>query len=235
MAVHQERSVGVSDVTRALRKRSFSLRAVLAEFIGMTFFVFAGCGTAIFFSSTRVSKFATETEQGQLGDRAGPGIAAPANDNAAVINTVKAGFVDIVSLSGRGCRAVWRHGGGACAHTAAGSVAHGAPPPCGARAPSRLQRYGAPTAQPAACRPSGSQATIMTVNSSWGVLTAMAFGLSITVLAYGIGACLHAWPLCARRLPHARQRCAHAAAGAGRRWPHSSRSSPPPPLSTQAT
>lgn len=37
----QLRSVGPRDIARSLGKRSFSLRAVLAELIGMTFFVYA--------------------------------------------------------------------------------------------------------------------------------------------------------------------------------------------------
>lgn len=38
------RSVGPKHVLKALGRKSFSTRAVLAEFIGMTFFVFTGCG-----------------------------------------------------------------------------------------------------------------------------------------------------------------------------------------------
>ncbi|KAI7836311.1 hypothetical protein COHA_009819 [Chlorella ohadii] len=117
-----DRSVGPRDVARALGKRSFVLRAVVAEFIGMTLFVFAGCGTAIFFSSTRVSTFATETETGpgQLG------ASLTANQSLADLEPmVRKGFIDT--------------------------------------------------------------AAILTVNSSWGVLTAMAFGFGIMVLAYGIG------------------------------------------------
>ncbi|PRW39300.1 Aquaporin-1 [Chlorella sorokiniana] len=117
-----DRSVGPGDVARALRKRSFVTRAVLAEFISMTLFVFAGCGTAIFFSSTRVSTFATETETGpgQLGSAE-----TSSQTLADLTPLLRKGFIDT--------------------------------------------------------------ATILTVNSSWGVLTAMAFGFSIMVLAYGIG------------------------------------------------
>jgi hypothetical protein len=41
-----------------LRQKSLNLRAVIAEFVGMTFFVFIGCGTAVSFSSRRPSSFA---------------------------------------------------------------------------------------------------------------------------------------------------------------------------------
>ena len=48
-----------SDLSKKLRQKSLNLRAVIAELVGMIFFVFIGCGTAVSFSSVRPSSFAS--------------------------------------------------------------------------------------------------------------------------------------------------------------------------------
>lgn len=173
MAATQERSVLPGDVVRSLKKRSFSLRAFLAELIGMTFFVFAGCGTAVFFSSTRVSEFAVSTEQGQLGVTAGGGTDAAASTGQ-LAGLIKTGFIDSVGTSMGRLDGVMEQG----AFQRPGCK-HSNPSP-----QQPVPTAGGPTTPLA---PRHLQAAVLTVNSSWGVLTAMAFGMSIMVLAYGIG------------------------------------------------
>ena len=172
---------------------------MIAEFIGMSFFVFTGCGTAIFFSSTRVSTFATETEanglqvaqgaNGTIADAAAK--VAPNVDLNGVADIVKKGFVDSVRVCV--CCGARQH-----AQSTTG-VRHGRP----AAAPPLHACEAALPPLAASPFPPPCQAAILTVNSSWGVLTAMAFGCSIMVLAYGIGAlrpCLYTVP-CAPATP----------------------------------
>lgn len=150
--------------------------------------VFAGCGTAIFFSSTRVSTFATETETG------------PGQLGASL--TANQSLADLEPMVRKG-----EHGLHGCAHAAgAGWLVQQPPRHCNCTRTCfplhMLQPHPSP---PTPCCSPGfiDTAAILTVNSSWGVLTAMAFGFGIMVLAYGIGERVGS-PACAARLTSCR-------------------------------